>query len=118
MATMQGNDATLLYVIVGTVIFVPPAVIAFRNTRFCPVLRILFSVTVAPLFAALMAANYFVFADHFPGLVEHFQSIPEGAEPTTSEVIFAFMLTCPLAVAGCVLWYYLLKYVDRYCAGD
>ncbi len=118
MATMQGNDATLLYVIVGTVIFVPPAVIAFRNTRFCPVLRILFSVTVVPLFAALMAANYFFVADYLPALIDRFHSLTEGNESTTSEVIFAFALTCPLAVAGCFLWYYLFKYVDRYCAGD
>ena len=106
----------VFYVIVGAVIFVPPTVIAFRNTRFSMPLRILFSFTVVPLFAALMAANYFFVADYFPGLVEHFQSIPERAEPTTSEVIFAFVLTCPLAVAGCALWYYVLKYIDRYCA--
>lgn len=108
----------LWYVIVGTVIFVPPTVIAFRNTRFCMPLRILFSVTVVPLFAMLMAANYLFIADYFPALIERFHSLPEGNEPTTYEMIFAFVLTCPLAVAGCVLWYYVLKYMDRYYDAD
>lgn len=114
----HGDDTMFFYAIIGAILFVPPTVIAFRNTRFCMPLRILFAVTVVPIFAALMAANYFFIADYFPGLVEQFQSVPEEAETTTYEVILAFVLTCPLAVAGCALWYFVLKYIDRYCAGN
>ena len=80
-------------------------------------LRVLFSFTVAPLFMALMTMNYFYVADHFPSLVDFFNSIPEGKKSGKSAAMLAFLLTCPIAVLGCYLWYKLLESINRKIEG-
>lgn len=90
--------------------FVPTTWIAYRNAKFWMPLRILFSFTVVPLFMALMTINYFFVADHFPWLVNLFDSIPGKSGKPAS--MLAFLITCPLAVLGCYVWYKSLEFVN------
>lgn len=114
--TDQAKGEIIFAIIIGSLLllfFVPPTWIAFRNTKFRMPLRVLFSFTIVPLFMVLMTMNYFYVADHFSSLVDLFNSIPEGSKSGKSASMLAFLLTCPLAVLGCYLWYKLLELLNR-----
>jgi hypothetical protein len=114
--TDQTKGEIIFAIIIGSLLllfFVPPTWIAFKNTKFRTSLRFLFSFTVVPLFMVLMTINYFYIADHFPSLVDLFNSIPEGRKSGKSASMLAFLLTCPVAVLGCYLWYKLLEIINR-----
>jgi hypothetical protein len=118
--TDQAKGEIVFAIIIGSLLllfFLPPTWIAFRNTKFRMLLRILFSFTVVPLFMVLMTMNYFYVADHFPSLVDLFNSIPEGRKSDKSAAVLAFLLTCPIAVLGCYLWYKLLEFINRKIEG-
>jgi len=93
--------------------YVAPSWIAFRNTKFRMSLRVLFSFTAAPLFLVLMTINYFYIADHFPSLVDLFNSIHNGRKSGKPESVLAFFITCPLAVLGCYIWYKFLEFINK-----
>jgi hypothetical protein len=114
--TDQAKGEIIFAIIIGSLLllfFVPPTWIAFRNTKFRMPIRVLFSFTVVPLFMVLMAINYFYVADHFPSLVDLFNSLPDGRKSGKSASMLAFLLTCPIAVLGCYLWYKLLEFINR-----
>ncbi len=114
---MIDQDKIIISTIIGGLLllfFVPPSWIAYRNTKFRLPLRILFSLTVVPLFFVLMAINYFFVADHFPALVDTWQSVTAGGNKSgKSASILAFFLTCPLSVAGCYCWYKFLNFINQ-----
>lgn len=102
-------------IIVGILLFifyVPPTWIIFRNTRFITPLRIIFSISIVPLFFVLMIKNYWVVSDHFPKLVDQFNSVPDAAKSGRPATILAFLLTCPLPVLGCYFWYKLISLIN------
>jgi hypothetical protein len=110
---MPSNIA--MFSIAGVLLFifyVPPTWIAYRNTQFCMSLRVIFSITIVPLFFILMIKNYWIVADHFPGLVDLFNSVPDSRKSGKPASILAFFITCPLAVLGCYCWFKLLKFID------
>ncbi len=94
------------------IFYVPPTWIIFRNTKFIIPLRIIFSISIVPLFFVLMIKNYWFVADHFPGLVDQFNSVPEAKKSGRPASILAFLLTCPLPVLGCYCWFKLLSFLN------
>jgi len=94
------------------IIYAPPTVIAYRNTKFWLPLRILFSLSAVPLFIALMAINYWIVAKYAPGLIDFWQSIPEKRQATKPASIIAVLITCPVSVAGCYVWHQFLRFIN------
>ena len=102
------------FFVVGTLLFiffVPTSWIAYRNLNFRIPLRLTFSLTVVPLFIFLMAKNYFWISDHFPKLVELYGSVAQKSNKGGS--IIAFILTCPLSLFGCYVWYKVHDIIDN-----
>lgn len=101
--------------IVGILLFifyVPPTWIIFRNTRFITPLRIIFSISIVPLFFILMVKNYWFVSDHIPDLVDQFNAVPDSMKSGRSATILAALLTCPLPVLGGYCWFKLLSFVN------
>lgn len=94
------------------IIYAPPSVIAYRNTKLGLPLRILFSISAVPLFIALMAVNYWMVAKYVPVLIDFWQSIPEKRQTTKPASIIAVLIICPVSVAGCYVWFQILKFID------
>lgn len=99
------------------IIYAPPTVIAYRNTKFRLPVRVLFSFSVVPLFIALMAVNYWLVVKYAPALLDLWQSIPENKQTTKPASIFAILITCPVSVAGCYVWFQFLKFIDVHLLG-
>jgi hypothetical protein len=115
------EDQKILYVIgIGflLIIYTPPTVIAYRNTKFRLPVRVLFSFSVVPLFMALMAVNYWLVAKYAPALLDLWQSIPENRQARKPASIIAVLITCPVSVAGCYVWFQVLKFIDVRLLGN
>ena len=97
---------TLLFIF-----FIPTSWIVYRNLDFRIPLKFTYSLTVVPLFIFLMAKNYFWIADHFPKLVELYGSVAQKSNKGGS--IIAFLLTCPLSLFGCYVWYKIHDIINK-----
>ncbi len=100
------------------IIYAPPTIIAYRNTKFRLPLRILFSFSVVPLFIALMAVNYWLVVRYAPALLDFWQSIPGSRLGTKPASIIAVLITCPVSVVGCYVWFQFLKFIDVHFLGN
>ena len=105
-------------IVFSLIIYAAPTVIAYRNTKFGLPLRFLFSFSVVPLFIALMAVNYWLVATYAPALLDIWQSIPENRQASKPALIIAVLITCPVSVAGCYVWFQLLKFIDVHLPGN
>ena len=95
------------------IIFIPITWIAYRNAPFKTALRVTFSFSIVPLAIFLMFENYSFFADHLPTLFGTFTTISKAGGSIKGVSVLAALITCPLAVLGCYLWYKLHYFIDR-----
>ncbi len=69
--------------------------------------KVLFYMTVFPLFVALLVVNVFWMERYAPFLVDLFRAADGG----DFEAHIAFLISCPLPVAFSFVWYKLVKWL-------
>jgi hypothetical protein len=88
--------------------------ILFRNVALTGARRLAFAISAGPLFFALMFVNLWLVSRWLPSLLEeaeaHRHDGPLGHE---DGVPASFLVSAPLALLGCYLWYRLLKLFEK-----
>ena len=71
--------------------------------------KVLFYLTVFPLFVALLVVNVFWVERYAPFLVELFKAADGG----DGEALIAFLISCPLPVAFSFAWYKFISWLAK-----